>query len=223
MTARGRVRSTIERTRGSPLPAAAVRPYLEGQFELAGLLAANGIAFLVGLQYYAASFDQVHFLTWWLFADSPVALALGTVALATMIPSAGSRAKRQTGQLSAVIHTLAIVALVFTGVWTTIVVGWGWATTTTYAPSEALFLILTHLGFVVEAAVLAHVGTTDRIALGTAGLFVGVTLYYDYVLGHHPPIPYPDGSGVAMIGALLVAPLALGAAWWWLPRRTQAV
>jgi len=218
MTRGERLRSAIERTRGSPLPATWVRPYLEGQFELAGLLLANGVAFLVGLQYYAASFDAHHFLLWWLFADSPAALALGAVALATLVPSAGSRAQRQTGRLSAVIHTLAVVALVFTGVWTTIIVGWGFPT---YEPTAALFLIVTHLGFVVEAAFLAHVGSTDRVALSVAAALLGVSLGYDYWLGNHPPIPYEAGP-VPLIAAVIVAPIALGAAWWWLPR-AQAV
>ncbi|MFB6162078.1 MAG: DUF1405 domain-containing protein [Halococcoides sp.] len=219
MPAGERVRSAIADARGGPLPASWARVYLDQPVALAGLLLANAVAFLVGLQYYAASFDAHHFLTWWLFADSPAALAVGTVALATRIDRAGDGLDRQMGRLAAMVHTNAVVALVYTGIWTAIVVGWGFPT---YEPTAGLFLIVTHLGFVVEAALLAHVGSTDRLALATATVFMGVSLGFDYLLGNHPPIPYAAGQ-VPLIGAVLVAPLALGVAWWWLPPRTQAV
>lgn len=215
-----RVRAAARGARGGPLPATWARAYLDRPLALAGLLAANGVAFLVGLQYYAATFDEVYFLLWWLYADSPAALAAGTVALATRIESAGTGLSRQTGRLAAAVHTVAVVALVYTGVWTTIVVGWGFWT---YEPSAALFLIVTHLGFVLEAALLAHVGATDRVALAIAAGLLAVTLWFDYGLGNHPPIPYAGGDTVALLAAIPVAPLALAVAWWWLPRRTQAV
>ncbi|MEZ3114495.1 DUF1405 domain-containing protein [Halobaculum sp. MBLA0147] len=135
--------------RWNPLPARVASFYLSTPWTLSLLLVGNGLAFLVGVRYYLDTMGAVPTFLWPLYGDSPTALALGTLVLATALPalsgdfwgtdveseeethagtdeetndpSSGSRAtaRHVPGPL-AVVTTLAVVWLVETGLWTAV-------------------------------------------------------------------------------------------------------
>jgi len=129
----------------NPLSAALAADYLRTPWTLSVLLFGNGLAFLVGIRYYLDTMGAVPTWLWPLYGDSPVALAFGTLVLATALPAlpddfwglsrdpgvAGDDDGEQVGDGGlvddvpgpvAALTTVAVVWLVETGVWTVVAV-----------------------------------------------------------------------------------------------------
>ncbi|MFB6143178.1 MAG: DUF1405 domain-containing protein [Halorientalis sp.] len=188
------------------------RYYLENAPSLTLLLLANVAAVLVGVRYYVATMPVVPTFLWPLYADSPTAVFLMALSVATLLPflGPGLDAVPRT-RLLAYLHTLAFVWLVETGLWTVVALHLGFAL---YFPGvwDYFGILLTHLGFLAEAALVPHYAVTTRGALATA---LGMALLndaVDYWLGLHPPLRYePDLPLAAASVTLSVAAVALAA------------
>ncbi|MFB6102981.1 MAG: DUF1405 domain-containing protein [Haloplanus sp.] len=187
-----------------------VEYYLGNAPSLSTLLVANGAAFLVGVSFYVhsdPSMANVHTFLYPLFADSPTALALVTLSLATLLPNLGRRVRNAPANVPlAYLHTFAFVWLLKYGLWTVVAlnlhpdqyVGFG---------GEALWdywgISITHLLFVAEALVIPYYGrTTDRALKAALGALLLNDLV-DYALGYYPPLRYDPGL------PLILATLAL--------------
>jgi uncharacterized membrane protein YpjA len=185
-----------------------VEYYLGNAPSLSTLLAANGIAFLVGVSFYVHSdpaLADLPTLLYPLFGDSPTALALATLSLATLLPHLdGARRVRDAPINTPLIylHTFAFVWLVKYGLWTVVALN---LRPGLYAGAlwDYWGIMLTHLLFVVEAFAISYYGrTTDRALKAALGALL-LNDVFDYALGYHPPLRYDPGV------ALIVATLAL--------------
>jgi len=191
-----------------------VEYYLGNAPSLSTLLIANGTAFLVGVSFYVhadpALVDLPTFL-YPLFGDSPTALALATLSLATLLPNLGNRVRDAPVNVPlAYLHTFAFVWLVKYGLWTVVAlnlhpdqyVGFGGAALWDYWG-----IMLTHLLFVVEAFAIPYYGRTTDRALTVALAALLLNDAFDYGLGYYPPLRYEPG--IPLILATLV--LSVGA------------
>ncbi|WP_251328323.1 DUF1405 domain-containing protein [Haloplanus pelagicus] len=189
-----------------------VEYYLGNAPSLSTLLVANGAAFLVGVSFYVhstpRSLADVPTFLYPLFADSPTALALVTLSLATLLPTLGRRRVRDAPSNTPLIylHTFAFVWLVKYGLWTVVALNLHPDQYLGFA-GAALWdywgIVLTHLLFVAEALVIPYYGrTTDRalkVALGALLL----NDVFDYALGYHPPLRYDPGIPLVLATLLL--------------------
>lgn len=203
--------------RFSPVPRRWARLYLSEGANLVALLAVNAVAVLVGIRFYVAEMVAVSTALWPFFLDSPVALALGMLSLATLLPALG-------GDLDAVpanrplayLHTIAFVWLVKMGLWTALALGLGFGQYYP-APWDFFGIILTHLAFVGQAFLLPHYGRTTRGALAVALVVALANDALDYGLGIHPPLRYDPGLAL-VAGTVLVSVGAVALASRSLPR-----
>jgi uncharacterized membrane protein YpjA len=180
-------------------------------------LIVTATAFLVGVRFYVETMPAVSTLLWPLYADSPTAIALVTLSLATLLPNLGSRLQEApiNGPL-AVLHTLAFVWLVKYGLWTAIAlnlrperyVGFDGA-----ALYDYWFIIGTHLLFVVLAFAILHYGRTTRWALGGSFLLLLINDLVDYGFGYHPPLRYEPGLVLPSVTVGLSVGVVALAAW----------
>ena len=190
----------------SVLPERYLEYYLGNAPSLSLLLLANGLAFLVGVSFYVhsdPSLREVPTFLYPLFGDSPTALALITLSLVTLLANLGRPvADAPVNRPLAYLHTLAFVWLVKYGLWTAVAlnlrpdlyVGFSGAALWDYWG-----IMLTHLGFVVEAFVVPYYGRTTRGALAFALVALLVNDVYDYGFGFYPPLRYEPG--IVLIGA----------------------
>ncbi|MFC6724724.1 DUF1405 domain-containing protein [Halobium palmae] len=183
-----------------PLPDRWVRYYLGNAPSLVWLLVVNAALFLAGVRYYLETMPEIPTFLWPLYADSPTAVALGTLSLAALLPLLGRNRDvldAPTNLPLAYLNTLAVVWLVKFGLWTGVALNLRPDLYVAF-DLDGLYsywaILFTHLGYVVEALRIARVGTTTRgaLALGLGGLLVGDV--YDYVFGNHPPVRYDPGS-----------------------------
>jgi uncharacterized membrane protein YpjA len=187
-----------------------VEYYLGNAPSLSTLLVANGAAFLVGVSFYVhadPSLADLPTFLYPLFGDSPTALALATLSLATLLPNLGNRVRDAPVNVPlAYLHTFAFVWLVKYGLWTLVAlnlhpaqyVGFGGAALWDYWG-----IMLTHLLFVAEAFAIPYYGRTTKGALVAALVALLVNDAFDYGLGYHPPLRYEPGL------PLILATLAL--------------
>jgi uncharacterized membrane protein YpjA len=194
----------------TPVPDRYVQEYLGNGPSLVTFLALNASAFLVGVSFYVhsdPSFADLPTFLYPLFGDSPTALALATLSIATLLPNLGRPVdEAPMNRPLAYLHTLAFVWLVKYGLWTAVAlslrpdlyVGFSGAALWDYWG-----IVFTHLGFVVEAFLIPHYGRTTRGALAFALVASIVNDVFDYGLGYHPPLRYEPGL------VLVVATLAL--------------
>jgi uncharacterized membrane protein YpjA len=196
-----------------------VEYYLGNAPSLATLLVANGVAFLVGVSFYVhadPSLASVHVFLYPLFADSPTALALATLSLATLLPTLRQPVRRApTNVPLAYLHTFAFVWLLKYGLWTVVALSLR-PEQYAYAPG-ALWdywgLVLTHLLFVVEAFAIPYYGrTTDRALVAALALLL-LNDVYDYALGNHPPLRYDPGLVLVAATLALTVGAVLLASW----------
>ena len=107
-----------------PFPDRWVQYYLGNPASLGWLLVADAVAFLVGVSFYVhsePSLRDLSALAYPLFGDSPTALALATLSVATLLPHLGRPLEdAPSNRLLALLHTLAFVWLVKYGVWTAV-------------------------------------------------------------------------------------------------------
>jgi uncharacterized membrane protein YpjA len=181
--------------------------YLGNGPSLVWLLVVNATAFLVGVSFYVhsdPSLADVPTLLYPLFGDSPAALALVGISLATLLPNLGRPVREAPiNRPLAYLHTLAFVWLVKYGVWTALALnlrldlylGFSGAALWDYWG-----IVLTHLLFVAEAFVVPYYGRTTRGALAFSLVALLVNDVLDYGFGLY-----------ALLDALgLAAPLGLG-------------
>jgi uncharacterized membrane protein YpjA len=173
--------------------------YLGNAPSLSTLLVANGLAFLVGVGFYVhsdPSLADLPVFLYPLFADSPTALALATLSLATLLPALRRPVRFAPVTLPlAYLHTFAFVWLFKYGLWT--VAALSLRPDLYIAAPDALWafwgISLTHLLFVAEALAITYYGrTTDRALKAALGALL-VNDAFDYALGYHPPLRYEPG------------------------------
>lgn len=203
------------RREGRLIPARWAQYYLGNAPSLVWLLVANVFAVLVGLRYYVETMPGISTFLWPLYVDSPVAVFLMALSIATLLPFIGRPlASVPRTRVLAYLHTLAFVWLVKMGLWTFVALNLGF---TVYFPAAWAYfgIILTHLGFVAEAYLIPHYGATTRGALAVALVLSLANDVLDYAFDLHPPLRYEPtlgliGSTVALsIGAVALAGLAL--------------
>jgi uncharacterized membrane protein YpjA len=184
--------------------------YLSNGPSLAWLLVANATAFLVGVRFYvdsSPSLREVPTLLYPLFGDSPMALALATLSLATLLPNLGRPARAApTNRPLAYLHTLAFVWLVKYGVWTVLALNLRvdlYLGVSGAALWDYWGIVLTHLLFLAEAAAIPYYGRTTPGALGLALVALLVNDLVDYGFGL-----YALAEAAGLAGPLgLVGPL----------------
>ena len=183
------------------------------------VLALTSFMFLIGVDYYADSLGDVPTVLWPLYADSAVAVALGALALATLLPTVGSGgdvSETPTNRPLAYLHTLAFVWLVQFGLWPLVSLNLAFGAYLA-APSAWIYywgVIGTHLPFAGLALLFPAFGRTTRGALVLALALVVCNVVVDYGLGYHPPLLYEPGIGLA------AATLGLGLFGVWLASRS---
>jgi len=193
-----------------PFPERWVQYYLGNPASLGWLLVADAAAFLVGVSFYVHSEPSLRELTalaYPLFGDSPTALALATLSVATLLPHLGRPlADTPSNRLLTLLHTLAFVWLVKYGVWTAVALNLRPDLYFGFTPAllwEYWGILLTHLFFLLHAAVIPYYGRTSREALLAALLLLLVNDAFDYGLGLYPPLRYEAGPLLAGITVAL--------------------
>jgi len=195
----------------SPVPRRVALRYLDVGPTLAGLLFVDAVAVLAGVRFYLPALPGVPTLLWPLFADSPVALLLGMLSLATLLPLLGSGLSVPVNRPLAYLHTLAFVWLVKTGLWAPVALTVGFDLYFP-APWDFFGIVLTHLAFLGQAFLIPHYGATTRRALAVALVVALANDALDYGAGLHPPLRYdPGGVLVAVSLALSAGAVALAA------------
>jgi uncharacterized membrane protein YpjA len=207
-----------------PIPERYVEYYLGNPASLSWLLLVNAVAFLVGVAFYVTAdlphgFAMVDVPTFVypFYGDSPTALALATLSLVTLLPNLGDRVvDAPANRPLAYLHTLAFVWLVKYGVWTAVALNLHPELYVGFTPAalwEYWGIMLTHLGFLVEAVLLPYYGATTRGALAFALALLLVNDVVDYGFGYFPPLRYDPGLALtAATVALSFGAVAL-AAW----------
>ena len=200
--------------RAGPIPGSVARSYLLVGANLVALLCLNGFALLVGIRFYVAQMVAVPTALWPLFADSPIAIFLAMLSLATLLPAVGAQFEDvPVSRPAAYLHTLAFVWLVKMGLWTAVALNLGFDQYFP-APWDYFGIILTHLAFLVEAFLIPHFGRTTRGALGFALVLALANDILDYGYGLSPPLRYEPGLvlaaasvGLSVLAVLLAAHL----------------
>jgi uncharacterized membrane protein YpjA len=196
-----------------------VEYYLGNGPSLAWLLAVNALAFLVGVSFYVhsdPSLRDVSSLVYPLFGDSPTALALVTLSLATLLPNLGRPvSEAPVNRPLAYLHTFAFVWLVKYGLWTVVALNlrpdlyfglWGAALWDYWG------IVLTHLAFVAEAFLVPYYGATTRGALALALVALLVNDVVDYGFGLYPPLRYDPLGTLLPALSVALSVLAVGLA-----------
>jgi len=200
-----------------PLPRKYARYYLENAPSLVWLVVVNAVAILVGVRYYVETMSGVSTFLWPLYADSPTALFLMTLSLVTLWPFLGEPLEDAPTNLPlAYLHTIALVWLVKMGVWTVVALNLGF---TLYFPALWAYfgIIVTHVGFVAEGALVPHYARTTRGALVTALVLALANDLLDYGLGYYPPLRYDPGPAL-VVATVALSVLSVAVAARWLPR-----
>jgi len=200
-----------------PLPYRYAEAYLSHGPSLVALLVVTATAFLVGVRFYVDTMPGVPTLLWPLYADSPTAIALVTLSLASLLPNLGRRLRdAPINRPLAYLHTLAFVWLVKYGLWTAVALNlrpglyFGFSAGALY---DYWFIIGTHLLFVVLGFSILHYGRTTRGALGLSLSLLCINDLIDYGLGLHPPLRYEPGLLLPAITVGLSVGVVALAAW----------
>lgn len=192
------------------VPERYARYYLEQAPSLLWLIGANLLAMFVGIRFYLETMPSVHTFLWPAYLDSPMAVLLMALSLATLVPYIGRNTGEATTNLAAAyLHTLAFAWLVKYGLWTVAALNIGMSA---YFPALWAYwgIIATHLLFVLQAYLIPHYGRTTRGALAFALLALLANDLLDYGLGLHPPLRYEPGLALpAASVALSVVTVAL--------------
>ncbi|GAB7091543.1 hypothetical protein JCM18237_18140 [Halorubrum luteum] len=160
--------------------------------------------FFVGVAYYRPTAGDVPIPLWPLYADSAVAVALGTLSLLTLVPTVldgGDVGDAPMTRPLAYLHTVAFVWLVQFGLWPLVSLNLAFEAYLA-APDAWIYywgVIGTHLPFAGLALLFPTFGRTTRGALILAFVLVTCNLIVDYGLGYHPPLLYEPGIGLAAL------------------------
>jgi uncharacterized membrane protein YpjA len=203
-----------------PFPERWVQYYLGNPASLGWLLVADAAAFLVGVSFYVhsdPSLRDLSALAYPLFGDSPTALAFATLSVATLLPHLGRPLDEiPSNRLLALLHTLAFVWLLKYGVWTAVALNLRPDLYVRFTPAllwEYWGILLTHLFFLLHAAVIPYYGRTSREALAAALLLLLLNDAFDYGLGLYPPLRYEAGPLLAGITVALSFLVVAYASW----------
>jgi uncharacterized membrane protein YpjA len=203
-----------------PFPERWVQYYLGNPASLGWLLVADAAAFLVGVSFYVhsdPSLRDLSALAYPLFGDSPTALAFATLSVATLLPHLGRPLDEiPSNRLLALLHTLAFVWLLKYGVWTAVALNLRPDLYFGFTPAllwEYWGILLTHLFFLLHAAVIPYYGRTSREALAAALLLLLLNDAFDYGLGLYPPLRYEAGPLLAGITVALSFLVVAYASW----------
>ena len=185
------------------IPERYARYYLENAPSLIWLLGANLLGVLVGIRFYVDAMPEVSTFLWPLYLDSPVALTLMALSLATLLPFIGQDVREATtNRVLAYLHTLTFVWLVKTGLWTVAALNLGFSA---YFPELWAYfgVIITHLLFVLQAYVIPHYGETTKGALAFALGLALLNDIVDYGFGYHPPLEYEPGLALPTVSVAI--------------------
>jgi len=203
-----------------PFPERWVAYYLGNGASLGWLLVVDGAAFLLGVSFYVhsdPSLADLSSLVYPLFGDSPTALALATLSVATLLPNLGRRlSDAPSNRLLTVVHTLAFVWLVKYGLWTAVALNLRPDLYFGFTPAllwEYWGILITHLFFLLQAAAIPYYGKTSREALAAALVLLLVNDVFDYGFGFYPPLRYEAGALLAGITVALSFLVVGYAAW----------
>ncbi|RLM57656.1 DUF1405 domain-containing protein [Halobellus sp. Atlit-31R] len=203
-----------------PFPESWVQYYLGNGASLGWLLVVDGAAFLLGVSFYVhsePSLADLSSLLYPLFGDSPTALALATLSIATLLPNLGRRlADAPSNRLLTVLHTLAFVWLVKYGLWTAVALNLRPDLYVGFTPAllwEYWGILITHLFFLLQAAAIPYYGRTSREALAAALALLLLNDVFDYGFGFYPPLRYEAGPLLAGITVALSFLVVGYAAW----------
>lgn len=184
------------------------------------VLVANAVAFLAGVRFYVDTMPAVPTFLWPIYADSPTAVALATLTLASLSTHLGrSPSSFPANRPLAWLHTFAICWLVKYGLWTAVALNLNVSLYIGFDPASLYIywgILLTHLLFVGEALLLAHYARTTPASLATA---LGVLLVgdvADYWFGLHPPLRYEPGLALPA-ATVLLSLLSVAAVWRFVP------
>jgi uncharacterized membrane protein YpjA len=202
-----------------PIPRQAAAYYLENAPSLVWLVFANVAAVFVGIHFYLPSLPDVDTLLWPLYVDSPVAVGLMALSLATLLPSLGRPLDEVAhNRVLAYLHTVTFVWLVKTGLWTALALN---LHVSLYFPDTWNYfgVLATHLLFVPEGYLVPHYGRTTQGALATALVLALGNDLFDYGLwlaglgpAYHPPLRYEPGAPLVLATvAVSVLSVALAA------------
>ncbi|MGZ0746589.1 DUF1405 domain-containing protein [Haloparvum sp. AD34] len=189
---------------------AVAREVLGDAWSVGWLLLVWVVAFLVGVRFYVASLPAIPTALWPLYADSPVAVALAALSIATLLPFVAGPARRPvtavpTNRALASLHTLAFVWLVKYGIWPALALNRHPELYLGAAGSlwDYWGIVVTHLLFVLFALLIPAYGRTTRGALATALGLLLVNDVVDYWFGYHPPLRYDPGDVLPAATVLL--------------------
>ena len=181
---------------------------------LAVVLGFSAFMLAVGIGYYAPTAGTVPVPLWPLYADSAVAVALGTIALLSLVPTVRRGDRVIDAPVSrglAYLQTVAFVWLVQFGLWPLVSLNLAFGEYVA-APDAWIYywgVLGTHLCFVGLALLFPAFGRTTRGALALALALVVGNVVFDYAIGYHPPLLYEPGPLLA--GATLA--IGVGAVW----------
>ena len=181
------------------IPDRYARYYLENAPSLLWLIGANLVAVLVGVRFYVDSMADVSTFLWPFYLDSPMAVLLMALSLATLLPLLGTDLSTATrNRILAYLHTIAFVWLVKFGLWTVAALHIGFFA---YFPDPLGYfgIVLTHLLFVLQAFLIPYYGRTTRGALVVALALALVNDILDYGFGLHPPLRYEPGLALVSV------------------------
>ncbi len=196
---------------GRLLPKRWAQYYLGNAPSLVWLLFANAAAVLVGVRYYVETMPGVSTFLWPLYAESPTAVFLMALSLATLLPFLGEDlADVPRTRVLAYLHTIAFVWLVKMGLWTFVALNLGFGA---YFPDPWGYfgIIATHLAFVLEASLIPHYAATTRGALAVALGVAFANDLLDYGFGLAPPLRYEPGLSLAL-ATVAVSAVSVGLA-----------
>ncbi|MFB6090242.1 MAG: DUF1405 domain-containing protein [Halobellus sp.] len=203
-----------------PFPERWVEYYLGNPASLGWLLVVDGAAFLLGVSFYVhsePSLADISSLLYPLFGDSPTALALATLSVATLLPRlGGSVTEAPSNRLLELLHTLAFVWLLKYGLWTAVALNLRPDLYVGFTPAllwEYWGILVTHLFFLLQAASIPYYGKTSREALAVALGLLLVNDVFDYGFGLYPPLRYEAGALLVGITVALSFLAVAYAAW----------
>ena len=200
-----------------PLPYRYAEAYLSDGPSLIALLVVTSTAFLVGVRFYVDTMPGVLTLPSRVYADSPTAIALVTLSVATLLPNLDRRLREApTNRPLSYLHTLAFIWLVKYGLWTAIALNLRPGLYFGFGPSalyDYWFIIGTHLLFVVLAFAVLHYGRSTRGALALGLVLSLLNDTVDYGFGLHPPLRYEPGWVLLAVTVGLSVGVVALAAW----------
>jgi len=201
--------------RRSPIPRKWARYYLENAPSLVWLVFANVAAVFVGIHFYLPQLNATDTFVWPLLVDSPVAVGLMALSLATLFPNLGNRLDDAAQNLVlAYLHTIAFVWLVKMGLWTALSLNLQFSL---YFPRPWNYfgVLVTHVLFIPEAYLAPHYGSTTKGALVTALVLALGNDVFDYagvfvggIPPYHPRLEATP-SLVLVAGTVLISVLSV--------------